>query len=159
MACSNRCENTGRNVLVDDNLGKRALALLRKSAMKRARNGEQWPRFVTTGDLMRQLELGQRWETNTKAYRELQKALRHGANMGLIESSTGRSPVAYRYVGKEVDDALEAAEQAKLKKLDDLGKALRALGIRKFELNEYCDGLYVSFKAAHISKLTERLKS
>lgn len=144
---------------MDDNLGKKALALLRKKAMKRARNGENWPRYTTTGEIMRELDLGNRWETNTKAYRAMQKALRQGVNMGLIQSSTGRSPVAYRYVGEEVDKALEAAELVKKQKLDAVRKSLRALGIQKFELNEYHDGLHVSFKARYIDKLTERLKT
>lgn len=103
-------------------MGQRAVAWLKAQAIEHA--GEyRGNHSYNIGDVVRGLGLGNGWDSREKVYGEVMRGLRRAEELGFVECTRHGSPIKFKFVGPEVEEA----EKAKKKQQEQAEKAAQRL--------------------------------
>lgn len=109
-------------------LAKRAIAVLKKHAIKHARNGGYGARGLSIRKLTSALGKGEgAWLEQLAFESDLKKALSIASRLGMVDYSGGMRPAAF-YKGPEVEEACKEFEREQVEKASKFKRQAKAMG-------------------------------
>jgi len=142
-------------------LAKQCLEWMKQRAIETVKRGRNYDhtRGHHAGDIMRGLGLGEHWDSRDKEYGRVIRAMKRAEELGFVEVHRNGSPMRFKYIGPEVEEAQKSAEAERKAEVDDLkrlAKKLRLKGVNVHK-DKYGDNdPYITLTPAAFRKVAEK---